>query len=246
MQIRLITAVLLFSCFSSSPGAGFFLDVEGGMAFPGYNDVQVPNDGTGTRFSLTGVLDVEPEFIYRLRAGMTTGKHTFFLFAAPLRLEGTGTLDETVEFAGSEFQAGETVDGLYRFDSYRLTWRYLLMDSNVFSFSGGLTAKIRDAEIRLESGGRSAFTDNTGFVPLLSFDLRWRPGCHPVSLLLEGDALVGPQGRAEDVFLGVLYSPSSRIDLRTGYRIVEGGADVESVYNFTMVSFVTAGITCRI
>lgn len=244
MSKFLMISLLLLSIAGTS-AAGWFVDMEAGMAFPGYNDVQVPNDDTGTRFSLSDELDIDTEFIYRLRAGLETGRHTFYAFAAPLRLEGSGVLDENVDFAEETFQQGQDVTGLYRFDSYRFTWRYLLVNRPDLYFSGGLTAKIRDAEIKLESGDLSANTTNTGFVPLLSFDLRWTPTCR-LGLQLEGDALVGPQGRAEDVFLGLLYMASDRMDLRTGYRIIEGGADVETVYNFTMVSLVTAGITWRI
>jgi hypothetical protein len=225
-------------------GLDWFVDLETGFAFPGYNDVQVPNDSTGTRFSLTEVLDVETEFVFRARIGLITGRHWFSLLAAPLRLEGSGVLRSELHFADEVFGEGDRVDGLYRFDSYRLSWRYRLLDGSRFSLAAGLTAKIRDAEIRLESGGFSAATTNTGFVPLIGFDARWNPSpCF--TMLLEGDALVGPQGRAEDVFLGVMIHPGSSTDLRAGYRIVEGGADVESVYNFTLVSYLMAGITRR-
>lgn len=233
--------LMLTATIAGTADGGWFIDLEAGMAIPGYNDVQVPNDDSGTRFSLTDVLDVDPEFIYRLRAGLRTGKHSFSLFAAPLRLEGSGVLAQDVDFAGETFAQGQEVTGLYRFDSYRLTWRYLLVDRPSLTFSGGLTAKIRDAEIKLESGSLSASTTNTGFVPLLSFDLRWKP-CRRMGLLLSGDALVGPQGRAEDVFLGLFHNASDRVELRAGYRIVEGGADVETVYNFTLVNFITAGV----
>ncbi len=54
MKILVVTVVLLtLPCIAGT----WFLDVEGGMAFPGYNDVQVPNDETGTRFSLPTALD---------------------------------------------------------------------------------------------------------------------------------------------------------------------------------------------
>jgi hypothetical protein len=163
---------------------------------------------------------------------------------APLSLEGSGELQSELHFAEETFEAGDRVDGLYRFDSYRLSWRYQLVDGSSFSLAAGLTAKIRDAEIRLESGNTTASTTNTGFVPLLSFDARWNPSpCF--TLLLEGDALAGPQGRAEDVFLGAMIHTGSSTDIRAGYRMVEGGADVESVYNFTLVSYLMAGITQR-
>ena len=118
-------------------------------------------------------------------------------------------------------------------------------ENDNFLFKLGFTAKIRDAEIRIESADQSASTTNTGFVPLLSFELRWIPA-GDFTVLLDGDALVGPVGRAEDVFLGAELPLSQRISARAGYRIVEGGADVESVYNFTLVNYVTAGLTLRL
>lgn len=238
LGLLLLTGTLVSPCF----GNGWFLDIEGGMAFPGYNDVQVPNDSTGTRFSLSESLDIQSKFIYRVRAGYETGKHSFSLFAAPLSLEAQGTLPEEILFAGETFAQGTEVDALYRFDSYRATWRYLLVDDPGFLFKLGFTAKIRDAEIRVESENQTANTTNTGFVPLLSFELRWIPAGN-LTILLDGDALVGPVGRAEDVFLGGEIPLSERLNARAGYRIVEGGADVETVYNFTLVNFATAGLT---
>jgi hypothetical protein len=241
--MKLLAIAAAFLALPCAAGT-WFLDVEGGMAFPGYNDVQVPNDETGTRFSLADALDIESKLIYRVRAGYETGRNTFSLFAAPLRLNATGSLPEDISFAGEDFSEGEQVEGLYRFDSYRATWRYLLVDDPGFLFKLGFTAKIRDAEIRIESGSQTANTTNTGFVPLLSFELRWVPA-GDLTVLLDGDALVGPVGRAEDVFLGGEYPLSDRMDVRAGYRIVEGGADVETVYNFTLVNFVTAGLTLQ-
>lgn len=236
------TAVILLFAAASSGAAGWFIDIEAGAAFPGYNDVQVPNDSTGTRFSLTDALDVPAVATWRLRIGLTAGKHDFSILAAPLSLTGDGVLEEDVRFRGAMFTQGTHVNGLYRFDSYRLTWRWRLVDDPQWQFAAGLTAKIRDAEIRLEGGGHQESETNTGFVPLLSFALAWSP-CGKVGLLLEGDALVGPVGRAEDVFLGGTLAFSDRLRLRLGARVVEGGADVESVYNFTLVSSITAGAT---
>ena len=122
--------------------------------------------------------DVESKLVYRVRAGYETGKHTFSLFAAPLSLNAEGTLPAEITFAGETFSEGEQVEALYRFDSYRATWRYQLVDNPEFIFKLGFTAKIRDAEIKIESEGQTASTTNTGFVPLLSFELRWIPASH--------------------------------------------------------------------
>jgi hypothetical protein len=32
------------------------------------------------------------------------------------------------------------------------------------------------------------------------------------------------------------------LKLRTGYRIIEGGADVEQVYNFSLIHFASIGL----
>ncbi len=242
--MKIFASLLMVGLAASCLANGWFVDIEGGMAFPGYNDVQVPNDSTGTRFSLADALDIESKLIYRVRAGYETGRHAFSLFAAPLSLEASGSLPEEISFAGETFAEGTEVNALYRFDSYRATWRYLLVDNPGFLFKLGFTAKIRDAEIRIESDDRTGKTTNTGFVPLLSFELRWVPAGN-LTVLLEGDALVGPVGRAEDVFLGGELPISEKVHARAGYRIVEGGADVETVYNFTLVNYATAGLTYR-
>jgi len=62
-------------------------------------------------------------------------------------------------------------------------------------------------------------------------------------LLLDGDALVGPNGgRAEDVLLAAQWRVREGTLARIGYRILEGGADVDSVYNFALVHYATAGL----
>lgn len=241
-EVFKLVAVILSLTAVSAGATDWFIDLEAGVAVPGYNDVQVPNDSTGTRFSLTEALDVSTVPAWRIRAGLTVGRHTFSVFAAPLCILGEGTLEEDIRFRGVLFPHGSDVEGLYRFDSYRITWRWAAVDTPLWGLDIGLTAKVRDAEIRLEGGGLVESETNTGIVPLVSFALAWTPS-GKLGLLLEGDALVGPVGRAEDVFLGGTLKVSDRLVLRLGGRVVEGGADVESVYNFTLVSFLTAGAT---
>ena len=50
-----------------------------------------------------------------------------------------------------------------------------------------------------------------------------------------GDALAAPQGRAEDVLLAPYVDLSERVRFRIGYRLLEGGADNDEVYNFALV-----------
>jgi len=64
-----------------------------------------------------------------------------------------------------------------------------------------------------------------------------------LGFLLAGDALAAPQGRAEDVLLALQYRPGDDLMLRLGYRILEGGADNDEVYSFTLINYLVVGGT---
>jgi hypothetical protein len=229
---------------ASGLASGLFLDLEGGVAASGYNDVRIPGEG-GTRFSIHDDLDPERTPYQRFRVGGTIGaRHTVFLLYAPLRLTARGALPADVAFAGEAFARGAPVSATYRFDSWRATWRYALVRGGRLELALGATAKIRDAGVALQ-GARFAEKTDVGFVPLLSFRLAWRLA-GPLALALDGDALAAPQGRAEDVQLALEARIREDVDVRVGYRILEGGADNDEVYNFALVHFVGLGLTVRL
>jgi hypothetical protein len=177
-----------------------------------------------------------------VRLGYTFGgRHTISALYAPLTLEAQGTLEAPVVFEDEEFPAGTDVTGTYTFNSYRLTYRYTLTQRESFEAGIGFTAKIRDALVRVEGGGLSAEKTDVGFVPLLNFRLAWELS-ERFGFLVEGDALAGPQGRAEDIVAAVLFDATDSVRFRVGYRIVEGGADVDEVYNFTLLNYASAGV----
>lgn len=220
-----------------------FLDVEGGAAFTGYNDVQVPAD-SGTRLSLADDLSPDPALALRLRLGYTfAGRHTATVLIAPLTVRSAGTLDKDVSYQGKTFAAGTRVDSVYRFDSYRLTYRYSFIKTDTLILAAGLTGKIRSADIALLSDAGYAHRDDLGVVPLINVWGQWR-FAEPFSLLLDGDALVSPFGRAEDALLALQYHPSQNVAFRLGYRVLEGGSDGGgNVYTFALFHYAMAGIT---
>jgi len=240
----LLVGLMVFSLMLSAGESGkrWRLEAEGGFVLPGYNNVQVPNP-EGTRFSLRNDLDVESKAYYRLRLSWRFAeRHEFSLLYAPLSLNASGVLPGAVRFNDTLFPAGTSVDALYRFNSYRLTWRWHWVRAPRLDLWVGFTAKIRDAEIRVESAGSEAYTDNVGFVPLLHLRMEWRWG-NRAGLIAEADAAAAKQGRAEDVAVMVFWNAGSRTRLQAGYRFVEGGADVEQVYNFAFIGYVFAGIS---
>jgi signal transduction histidine kinase len=235
----IVTAILV----SALPSFGqWSFDFENGVALAGYNDVQIPRDA-GTLFSLAEDLTIDPAYFFRLRLGYRwKDRHTLSIFAAPFRLRAAGTADRAIDFNGDTFAAGIPLTGVYKFNSYRLTYRYDLVRRGRWRVGLGLTAFIRDAAIKLEGGGESSTNSNVGFVPLLNFRVLWQ-FAEDWGVLFEGDAAAARQGRAEDVLLALQYRLSGRLALRAGYRILEGGADVEKVYNFALVHYLGAGVT---
>jgi hypothetical protein len=171
-RLGVIAAVLLFA--ANGLYAEFLFGFETGLVFSGYNDVGIPGD-TGTRFSLHDDLDPESSAFFRARLGYVFGgRHTVSLLVAPFSMDYSGTLDTTLDFAGKTFSSGTKVDAVYRFDSYRVSYRWDFLKEKIFDAGIGLTGKIRDAEISLDGGGTKASKANIGFVPLINIRLALR------------------------------------------------------------------------
>jgi hypothetical protein len=240
--LSIAPAALMLLAATAAPGFGqWFFDLENGLAVSGYNDVRIPN-ATGTLFSLSEELAADPGYYVRVRLGYEwRSRHTISIFAAPLTLKASGSVDRPILFNGDDFAAGVPLAGRFKFNSYRLTYRYDFVRGRRWRVGAGLTVKVRDAAISLEGGGKSSEKTNVGFVPLLNFRASWR-FYRNWSLMLEGDAAAAKQGRAEDVQLTLQYRLSDRLTLRAGYRLLEGGADVDEVYNFALVHFFGAGL----
>ena len=216
-------------------------ELEGGAVFSGYNEARIPNTG-GTLFSLSEDLDIAAKAYYRLRLSYSLARrHELSLLYAPLTLKASGRLPADVSFTGVLFPRDTAVEGIYTFNSYRLTYRYRLVDKPRLRLDIGVTAKIRDAEIALKSTPLSASKTNVGFVPLLHARLEWA-WSRQLGLLCEVDAAAAKQGRAEDVLLALNWRLSPRLQMRFGYRFVEGGADVDEVYNFAWIHYLAAGL----
>lgn len=238
----LFTAGFSLILLAGAAQAQAFIDVEGGVAFTGYNDVAIPSD-TGSTISLKSDIASDPALSLRTRIGYTfRGRHTISVLIAPLTVYGSGTLDKDSNYQGKTFAAGSSVKSTYRFDSYRLTYRYDVFDADTLVVSLGLTGKIRSADIAIMDDSGYAHRSDLGMVPLVNFGVRW-DFARPFSVLVDGDALVSPYGRAEDVLVALQYSPSERVTWRLGYRILEGGSDGGGdVYTFALFNYAMAGL----
>ncbi len=223
----------------------FALEVEGGPVWQSRNDLQIPNDASGTRFSLVDLVGSGPQPAGRLYLTWNVGRrHGLRALLAPLSFTETGTPTEAIDFAGETFQAGTPVEGTYKFNSWRLGYRYLLTDVERARLFIGFTAKIRDAKVELQQGGVSSRKTDVGFVPLLHLAADWR-FTDSWRVVFDFDGLAGGPGRAFDVALKLGYVLTDQWTITGGYRTVEGGADVESVYNFAWLHYAVAGVSWR-
>jgi hypothetical protein len=223
----------------------FAVEVEAGPVFQTRNDVRIPNNASATRFSIRDLVGSGPWPAGRVYVTWNINeRHGLRALVAPLSITETGVPGQTVDFAGAGYSPGAATQGTYKFNSYRLTWRYRFRHGARWTWWVGLTAKVRDANIELRQGGTTSRKTDLGFVPLLHLaaDGRLAPRWH---LILDVDALAGGPGRAEDVAIKVGYDVGRRWTLAGGYRTVEGGADVDAVYTFAWLHYAVLSAAYR-
>ena len=221
----------------------FSLELELGPTWQSRNTVQIPNTEAGTRFSLKDLVGSGPWAAGRVYFTWNFNqRHSLRVLAAPLSYTESGVFDETVRFAGDTYEPGLPTEATYQFNSWRVGYRWRFKDGERWKLWLGFTAKIRDAKIALSQGDTSSEDTDVGFVPLLSFaaDYRFSDRWH---LLFDFEGLAGGPGRAFDVALKVGYDFHERWGITAGYRTVEGGADIEDVYNFAWFQYaVVSGV----
>lgn len=239
--IPLIFSTTILILPSSASGQQLSVEGETGLIWFSRNDVRIPNDG-GTEFDMMNLIGSEVAPFFRFRVNLSFDeRHTVRALLAPLSKIGTGSFDEPIIFEETTFEANTPIDGTYRFNTYRLTYRYTFYNQNNWVLGAGLAGLIRDAEVALAQPDRSDSSPDFGFVPLLHLYVQRDLGAG-LSLTLDGETLAGPQGRATDAALTFNYKVSNNWSMNAGYRVLEGGADVDQVYNFAWINYVLIGL----
>ncbi len=206
--------------------------LEVGPTWQSRNDVQIPNDDSGDRFSLTDIAEAGPWLSPRLEINWRVrSKQELRVLLAPLSYTETGTLTLPVDFVGETFLPELPTEATYRFNSWRLTYRFRAFESDRWTWWVGGTAKVRDAKVQLRQSVKQAADSNVGFVPLLHVAGTWR-WAERWQLAMDLDALAGGPGRAVDLGLAIGVDLNDRWTLAAGYRTLEGGADTDTVHSF--------------
>jgi hypothetical protein len=219
------------------------LELELGAAQLKQNDLQSPNNATATRFDLASVIGTSSTVgtaRITLRVPTASGSEWLGVYA-PITFQGSAVLGQTVGFQSSTFAGAPVTNASYRFDTYRLTWRKPVYKNAQTILRLGVTGLLRDASIALSQPGVAASQSNTGFVPLLhasverSLNQQW-------SLIGDLDALGSQQGRAIDLSLRAQYTIDRDWAVNAGYRVLDGGANNDTLYNFARVQWLTFGV----
>ena len=244
----LIFAALLFPGVAAWAQTGFdeqpfSVGIEtGGVGFS-RNDIRIPND-TGTEFDMTDLTGSGPVFFARLDGHWNiNNKHGLRVVLAPLEASGTGDLAQDTAFAGEVFPAGPT-EGTYKFNTYKLTYRYTFVDRPNLRWRVGFTGVIRDANVELRQDGLQANNDNVGFVPTLHLSSDYKFADHWM-LRFDFDGLAGGPGRLFDTALKLDYAVSENWRIGGGYRTLEGGADTDDVYSFGWLHYAVLDVRYR-
>lgn len=243
--VSLVIIISTFSSFAQSSQEGWYLEVEAGPVWFSRNDVRIPNNQQGSRFDMTALTGTGPDGFARVY--VTYGfneRHSLRLNVAPLRVAGDGVFDETVMFRGETFESEALVRGSYQFNTYRLTYRWMVQRNERWDLGLGAAVLVRDAKIQLTQGERQAYDDDLGLVPLLHLYGAYRI-TENTRVVLDLEGAGASQGRAIDASLKLHYALDNGWDVSLGYRTLEGGADNDSLYTFAWIHYGVLGIGYR-
>ena len=106
LQGLALLAALLLPGVLQAQQPRWLVEIEGGPAWQSYNDVEIPNDGSATRFSLYDLAGSGPWPTGRLQVTWNPwDNHGFRVLLAPFSLSETGQPEQDVQFAGGTFLA---------------------------------------------------------------------------------------------------------------------------------------------
>ena len=220
------------------------VELETGPLWLTRNDARIPPEG-GTDFSLLDLTGRGPDVFFRAQASVQIAKrHGVRLLFAPVQITGTGTFAAPVRFVDQTFLPSVPTQGTYKFNTYRVTYRYTLHEGPDWRVEIGAAGLIRDAKIELQQGGVAARYTDLGFVPL-GYVSATRRLSDRASLVFDLEGLGSPQGRALDGIAKLDVSVTPKWSIGFGYRTLEGGADVSSVYTFAWLHYGVVAVGYR-
>ena len=248
-------AALLLACacvpaHAQAAPRGPWIELEGAWIDFARNDLQKPNDASGTRFSalpFTGDTGATGRLSAELPVRWWGQGHRLRHAYAPLRLDGSAVPGTPIRFQDATFAAGAPLALAYVFDTWRATYSVPLFGRDDpaagWALRAGGTLAIRDASIRLSQGATAQRFDNVGPVPLLHLSAARALGAR-WTFEADLDGAPGPGGTGLwDLGARLRWSPGAAWSLAAGVRHLRGGVDTDELYN--MVTATSATLSAR-
>jgi len=222
--------------------------LESGAVWFSRNDARVPGgegSDAGDDIDLTNLTGKGPDPYLRVTIAYAFNeRHSLRLLYAPLEVDGTGTLSAATRFRGATFEPDIETRATYRFNTYRLTYRYAFRPWAFWRWAIGGAILVRDADITLEQDDLRETESNVGPVPLLHV-YGERRLTDRLAAVIDVEGLGATQGRAIDAAFTLNYEPAENWSVAVGYRTLEGGADVDDVYAFAWLHYALLSVTWR-
>ena len=157
--LRLLCLLAGLLPLAPQPGAlaqtlpSYEIEFEAGPVWQSRNDVQIPNDQTGTRFSLADLAGKGPWPAGRAYLTWNINqRHGLRVLLAPFSLTETGSVSDAVSFAGETFQPGTPISATYKFSSWRVSYRYRFTRRQDLDLWVGFTGEAARCQDRTATG----------------------------------------------------------------------------------------------
>jgi hypothetical protein len=239
MKLKFLTLFFTLLTMTNVAYSISSFNLELGSAQNSYNQVKIDGEN-GTMFNLRPALNSSDYYRISFIQKFKSSNGIRFLYA-PLKFSGEKNFNKDIYFNGELFPSNQKTEAQFQFNSYRATYFREIISQKNFLLRVGGTIKVRDAFIELKQSDRTKARKSIGIVPLFYAYSKYKFE-NNFLLTLDFDGLVAPQGRALDVGLmfGYYFNPTLQIDV--GYRMLEGGADNEKVYNFSQINYLFTAV----
>ena len=227
--------VTLFIVFMAMPSAAVELGVRGYYWLPNLEgDVSFDSDDvSGTELDLVDDLGMEEESYPMVEIFAGFGDHhlTFTYYKADY--SGSETLEETIEFGGVEYAAGDEVDSTleYTVMDFAYQWDVIDIENFLAGASLGLVGKVKYLDITASVEGTPGKEEADISVPIPMVGANLHVGI--LLDIIEARVQVtgiGYDGNSVVEFLGDLsYTPFPFMDIHAGYRSFSMNVDVDDV-----------------
>lgn len=246
MKRYTLTAIMAIFCLMLFSQSGWEIRIMPQLAIGANNSVQRPNNEEGTLVNLNSYFERKNRVLFSPRAELEyTYKRNHFIGTATfLKDEFEGVAPDDILYNGELFEQGLNLTTRYKFNTYRIGYRYRIVDTETLAFELGATMLIRDAFISMQNIEQRSMFSNVGVAPLISYYFSWMPA-DKLFLLTTGDGFAVKAGRAIDLFAGVKYQFTNRISANMGYRLLDGGSDGDRLYTMAFYNYISAAIGIR-